>query len=119
MFPSVSEMISDNDSLADHIGSIVKTHLENLKAAFEKQFPSKSDPRENSLWVVNPFLNFDEPNELSSIEMDQLIGDVANIHLSVCICIMSYFKISFPNRNYIRSYAEEIVRVFAPGSILD
>lgn len=75
MFQLTSEMVSTNESLADYIAPIIRSHLEKLIFAFNEQFSVDKDPRKNNLWIVNPFLNADEPNNLTSIETSELIGN--------------------------------------------
>lgn len=74
-FPFTDNLLSHNESLVEHIQPIIVNHLEQLVDHFRNQFPDKSDPRKDYLWVVQPFLNSKEENTLSKPEKCQLLGE--------------------------------------------
>lgn len=80
-FPSTKDFLRLNKNLVVHIQPIILEHIDRLISGFDEYFPRKSDPRENFLWVVNPFLNFKEKNSLSIIERNQLVGMSAYLRL--------------------------------------
>lgn len=75
MFPMVSVMVLQNVPLAKYIAKIIDYHLEKMIDQFEIYFPANKDPRQNNLWIANPFVNAEEPNTLTVAETAQLLGN--------------------------------------------
>lgn len=73
-FPSTKNFLELNKKIVPHIQPIILEHIDGLTCQFEDYFPRNTDPRENYLWVVDPFLNFKEKNSLSVTERNQLFG---------------------------------------------
>lgn len=88
-FSFTKQILSGNESTIEYIQPIVLEHLRKLIGEFERYFPPGSDPRTHYSWVVHPFLNVNEPNKLTTIERNQLLGNIPNI----------YELISFTHRN--------------------
>lgn len=76
--------MSENESSLEYIQPIADNHLQELISHFDKEFPAHGDPRKFHLWVVNPFLNVNEPNSLAPAEKNQLLG---NSHTDFFRCI--------------------------------
>lgn len=91
MFPLVSEMVSQNVPLSKYIAKIIAPHLKNMIAEFKRYFPADGDPRQNHLWIANPFVNADEPNTLTVDEAAQLLGKLIFSYSS----LLSYFPTLF------------------------
>lgn len=75
MFESVSANVCNNEPLTKFIAKTIDSHLEKLIARFDHYFPPASDPREKNLWIVNPFVHANEPNNLNAKESAQLLGN--------------------------------------------
>lgn len=75
-FPLTYGLVAESESLVDYIQPIMNDHLQQLIGYFGTYFPDNIDPRKSYIWVVNPFLNVNEPNLLTPTERDQLIGNV-------------------------------------------
>lgn len=73
-FPSIKKILRLHKTAVRHIHPLIVQHLDGLIRQFEDYFPRESDPRENYMWVVDPFLNFKEKNSLSTTERNQLVG---------------------------------------------
>lgn len=72
-FSSTKGLIAENASISEYIQPIAKAYLQELINHFARGFPSENDPRKFHLWVVNPYLYVNEPNQLSSAEKIQLL----------------------------------------------
>lgn len=75
MFPLVSELVSQEVPLSKYIAKIIVQHLKKMIDEVERYFPANGDPRQNNLWIANPFVNAEEPNELTVDEAAQLLGN--------------------------------------------
>lgn len=84
MFSLVSENISRDANLAAHIAPIVDQHLTAMTEAFNHYFPLSKDIRVNNLWIANPFVNANEPHDLTPEENGQLLGECAS---ALCVVI--------------------------------
>lgn len=73
-FSLTNELLSEDTTLAEFIQPIILHHLKQLILEFKEYFPANTDPRTSYLWVINPFLNVNEPNLLSAMEKNQLLG---------------------------------------------
>lgn len=73
-FSLANELLSEDPTLAEYIQPIILNHLMQLISKFKAYFPANTDPRTSYLWIVNPFLNVNEPNLLTAMEKNQLLG---------------------------------------------
>lgn len=84
-FPSTKAFVVGKPNIIKHIRPLIIDHLKQLTQQFNEYFPTHNDPRENYLWVANPFLNSKEKNILTTTEKNQLHGILA--------CFFSYWHI--------------------------
>lgn len=74
-FALTNGLLTENDILIDYIQPIALNHLQAIISYFDSYFPESIDPRASFLWVVNPFLNANEPNLLTPAEKNELLGN--------------------------------------------
>lgn len=80
VFPLTYELLPVNEAVQKFIQPIVLNHIQQLIREFDNYFPASSDPRIHYSWVVHPFLNVNEANTLTPIELSQLTVNVPFIH---------------------------------------
>lgn len=121
-FKSVSStnvLLDENPAVSNYIQPIAEKHLQAWILQFEKKFPANKDPRNSFLWVVDAFLNVNEPNSLDVAEKNELIGSTNNVSLSINCILHSHGLIHFDiNRTYIGSNEKEPVCDHRFGHIL-
>lgn len=118
-FPLTDNLLSHNELLVEHIQPIIVSHLEQLVDHFRDQFPDKSDPRKDHLWVVEPFLNSKEENTLTNTEKCKLLGEYLSIFSCSCsinfcpsrtiLILYLWTCFSLLNRSRLRSNIEKFV----------
>lgn len=82
-FPMTKMFLAVHEDKVEYIQPIVLQHLSALVSKLDEYFPSKSDPREHHMWVVDPFLNYEERNTLSITEKNQLAGMFAQCRTTI------------------------------------
>lgn len=86
IFPSVTEIVAKDQSLSRYISKIIFAHLKAMLKSFKEYFPPDLDLRRSKLWIINPFLNVNERNDLTQNEIAQLLSNfVFGIWSFICV----------------------------------
>lgn len=114
-FSLTNTFFAENSSSVNYTQPIAYNHLRELMSHFDKEFPEHGDPRKFHLWVVNPFLNLNEPNSSTTAEKKPVHKQsYIYIHHMMMNSFIWYYIFQF-NRTDIRSYDEEFIRVIRLG----
>lgn len=94
-FSLTNAALSEYTDIPKFIQPIILDHLEQLIDKFKEYFPECTDPRTYYLWIVNPFLNVNEPNSLTSFEQNQLLGKFLTFQFNCIHSSLIYFYCIF------------------------
>lgn len=101
-----------NVDQTEYVLPLIAEHLKTLQQEFEYYFKKENDPRIGNLWMVNPFVNFNEPNNLNLTDFQSLLGsyqnsiDLFSIYLK---CFLHCFDYFFLVRNDVGRNSKELI----------
>lgn len=72
IFPNFDENLKEK-YVNQHVATIIQRHLISLIESFDRYFPKKEDPKHGNMWIIDPFAENIENNNLSMNEKESLI----------------------------------------------
>uniref|UniRef100_K7F6T1 Uncharacterized protein n=1 Tax=Pelodiscus sinensis TaxID=13735 RepID=K7F6T1_PELSI len=119
MFSALMELMNEakeknEDSNFSQLNLIIVNHLEMLSRQFEKYFPASQDPREDFLWVLDPFNFTSQTNTICMNEKERLADLPSDVTLKNLKNNSSFEKFWAKVHSEYNLLSEKTLRVLLP-----